>query len=309
VRFTASLFLVASWLTFAPAARADFIPSHLVRMGTGLACAPTTMCSMPTDCSAPETCMSVMNSLGAGGTVCMRGLDADIFCCMHNTDCPVIAGLPAARCVPAGGSTSPVPGLCYYGHEYCLGDPTSFSMTDLAQVLACYTTAVPACVRPPPPMMLGTYTAGDCDGDSIPNSSDPMPCVAMPPTCGPDGGMGDGGVTVLDATVGDASSSDLGAATDFGVPPTDLGVPPVDLGVPVDLGAETDADVDLGNTGPDAGPPPMDAATPPPGTSFRGSGGCTCRASGAGDGAAPWSVVALAALAFVRRRQRRQSQR
>ncbi len=149
-------------------------------------------------------------------------------------------------------------------------------------VYQCLGLAVDACFTPPEGGSTALWDEGDCDGDTVPNAMDPCPCDDN--------------------------------ATPTGCPEPDGGTPaePADAGpAPADAGSDAGPD-DAGTNGQDGGHAGADASPRgDPGSTYRGMGGCVCRAGGARTPTTgAWlATLGVAFAAFARRRRRARARR
>ena len=199
-----------------------------------------------------------------------------IFECSDGTACPALGAAGVCRLTAGSGS---ITRICTYPDpplriNYCTGAGSTIPAGTLSE-----------CHRlPGTDEATSVYALGDCDGDGCANAVDEDPCNGA--------ATGDCPVFSLDLN--------CNLITD-GTP--DAGPPLADAGTPGS---------DAGTAPPDAAAPRMDAGggglplDPTDGIDFRGSGGCSCRATAdpgaipAGAGLSP--VVVL--LALRRRRAR-----
>jgi len=216
-------------------------------------------CTSGSLCPAGQVC----GPIGAtGASYCHHGPNS-FLCCETLADCQVADGATGASamgsCSPVGSGVTISGGdrVCVFATEP--SGTTFCALDDQATMAACMTNGVGAGGRP-----VDDWGYGNCDASGTTNGSearqgcDPCDPTSTPPDCSvvvPDGGVVDSGAPGLDGSI-----------------PVLDGATPADSGTS-DGGRTTDGAAD------GARPPATSGDEPHDGFTFRGGGGCSCRAN------------------------------
>ncbi|RLB47546.1 MAG: hypothetical protein DRJ42_25185 [Deltaproteobacteria bacterium] len=246
----------------------------------GFSCQAIDTCSAGGTCDGGRACELFYPAISAEHRYACVNLGTTPVCCDDLGACPTRAGFDPPTCLHLSGlEASTLEGVCVYDiNDWC---PDAAMLTE-EDVLQCFTHDGDRAE---------TFGRGDCDEDGIRNEDEDAGQLCMVPPS-------DAGTPPSDAGPADASPPEDGA-----VDPDEDAATASDSGRPTpDTGAR-DRDTGPTRRGGGDGGDDFPSAT----SDFRGTGGCTCDASGrdgpGGELGGNFGLAFLVSLALMRRRR------
>jgi hypothetical protein len=172
-------------------------PSQLVRTGVTFSCVDYELCDLGDSCDSGELSCETLPT-GDNGCSPSTGGRQDLICCDSGDDCGMVDGMMGA-CIGVGTTGVRV---CIYPGTTVFGSCISGDAITLELARQCWVS--------PDDGEPASWKDGDCDGDLLPNGTDPCPC---------DHDNGCTGTLDLGGTVDLGGTPDLGGTMDMGTAP------------------------------------------------------------------------------------------